>query len=540
MGAQETPLHLSDLNLEYLSVMQLTERMAQPPITQTTSQGSWCIYTGKRTARSPLDRYICHDALTQHSVDWGKINRPLATNIFQNLWQRALSYGKKKKLYAAHLQVGADPDYALNVHVVTEDAWQCLFAHYLFIDPKKNSAVCATHTTSSHTTAEHCPTTAAWSLLSLPHLNTVPERDNVNSDACIIINFTQKKVLLLGMHYAGEIKKSMFSVQNFLLNDRDVLTMHCAANQGDTGSTALFFGLSGTGKTTLSADPTRHLIGDDEHGWSSKGIFNLENGCYAKVINLNPKHEPEIYSAIRKDTLLENVVIDPKTKQADFYDDRYTQNTRAAFPRQFIDGCVPENCGRHPDQVIFLCCDLYGVLPAVSLLTPQQAAYYFLSGYTTLVGSTEGSGHPTIHATFSPCFGAAFFPKHPICYVKLLQKRLQQTQAKVYLVNTGWHGGSYTTGGTRFSILTTRKIIQLILEHKIPTAHAKTLPLFNLLMPQHLTDLPATLNDPAATWPSANEHLQQLTSLANQFNDNFKQYAAHPWYKTLLQAGPQA
>lgn len=512
---------LGQLNLSYPSTSELLNIIELKGEAQKTHKGSWNFITGKRTARSPLDRYICKDSITQDTVDWGDVNRPIAESVFYNLWHKALSYlGGDKPVYGAHLQVGASSKHGIPVNVLMEKAWHCLFAHYLFISPD-----------SSRPLENSDP----WTVLGVPGLNTDPDLDNVNSDAAIIISVAERKVLLIGMNYAGEIKKSMFSVQNFLLPEQDVLSMHCSANTNAKGDSALFFGLSGTGKTTLSADPERFLIGDDEHAWSEDGIFNLEGGCYAKTVNLS-EDEPVILDAIRAGTILENVVVDSKTGIPDYSDVSFTQNTRAAYPRDFIDKKVPDNFAGHPKHVIFLTCDLYGVLPPVSMLDYDQAAYYFLSGYTALVGATEVGQGEKVKSTFSTCFGAPFFPRPATVYAKLLQLRLQQTKAKVYLVNTGWTGGGYGIG-KRFPIPVTRRIISAILDDSLDVSDTTLLPLFNIKVPVAVAGVDSNILNPRTTWKDKDAYDKQLYRLAKEFQDNFKKYSNTG---SLVSAGPSS
>ena len=465
------------------------------------------VNTGARTGRSPQDRYIVRDEVTETKVDWNTINQPLNPEKFDTLWLRAMQYLDEKEChFVAHLKVGADASLGIPVKVITELAWHNLFAQVLFIR-------------SEQTPAPNLP--GQWTILSVPSFKTSPERDGVNSDAAVILNFSKRRILICGTYYAGEMKKAMFSVLNFLLPQHGVLPMHCAANVGKDGESALFFGLSGTGKTTLSSDPERFLIGDDEHGWSRQGIFNFEGGCYAKCIDLSQEREPLIWDAIRYGAVLENVVLDPVTQDPIYSDGSLTQNTRAAYPREFIPMHVPENVGVTPKAVLFLTCDLYGVLPPVARLTHQQAAYYFLSGYTALVGSTEVGQGSGVKPTFSTCFGAAFFPCPAQVYADLLLKRLSESDTQVYLVNTGWTGGAYGQGGKRFSIPTTRGIVSAILDGKLSKAKYNRFPIFGFEIPQEVAGVEQKLLDPRQNWTDSLAFEATAKNLAQQFRDNF-------------------
>lgn len=485
-----------------------------------SATGALTAVTGKRTGRSPKDRFIVRDATTEETVDWGTINQPIESARFENLWQQAEFYLQGRAVYVSHLQVGADPQYGLPVTVVTELAWHNLFACHLFIRPEEP--------------AQRLKQEASWTILSVPGLHTDPLRDGVNSDAVLVLNFTERKILLIGLQYAGEIKKAMFTVMNFLLPPQQVLPMHCAANKGRDGDVALFFGLSGTGKTTLSADPERHLIGDDEHGWSPTRVFNFEGGCYAKCINLSKEREPMIWDAIRDNAIMENVVL-TAGGEPDFNDTHLTENTRAAYPREYIQDCVPENSGPIPNAVIFLTCDLYGVLPPVSILNKEQAAYYFLSGYTALVGSTEVGRPKGVSPTFSTCFGAPFFPRRPAEYAHLLIKRIEESGAQVYLVNTGYTGGGFGNGGERFSIPTTRAIIRAILRGEVRQAPTTQMPIFNLTIPQQLPAVASELLNPENTWQDAQAFKQAARELAQKFRDNFARFQVE---EKIVAAGP--
>ena len=472
------------------------------------TNGAFVVNTGVRTGRSTKDKFIVKDTITADAVAWGALNQPMLPEHFQSLWGKATHYLADKENFISQLKIGADSQYALSITLVTELAWQNLFGTRLFI--RDNT--------------ENTDQNKNWTVLAVPGLNTDPHTDHVNSDACLVLDFTARRVLLMGMHYAGEIKKAMFSVMNFLLPTQDVLPMHCSANLGKDGDTALFFGLSGTGKTTLSADPERLLIGDDEHGWSAEGVFNFEGGCYAKCINLSQKDEPIIWAAIRDEAIIENVVLDKVTGEPRYEDASLTENTRAAYPLEHIPLRVLENKAGHPTAVIFLTCDLYGVLPPVALLTHEQAAYYFLSGYTALIGSTEMGSTSAIKPTFSTCFGAPFFPRPPIVYANLLIKRLQETNGQVYLVNTGWTGGCYGGQGKRFDIPTTRHLITEILQGHLLLAPKTVLPFFNFTIPTTLSGIDNHLLNPQQTWHESIPYEEQANILIAQFQENFKRF----------------
>ncbi len=489
------------------------------------NNGAFSTETGKRTGRSPKDRYIVKDHLTQNTVEWGAVNQAMSAVCFETLWQNASKQLKTKSQFVSHLAVGADPKHQLRLKLTTATAWHSLFANNMFIR-------------DAYDTSQWCKNND-WELLHDDSLTLIPNEtingDTINGDGVVAICFSQRRVLFCGMRYAGEIKKSMFSVLNFLLTDRDVLPMHCAANVGESGDVSLFFGLSGTGKTTLSADTERFLIGDDEHGWSSHGVFNFEGGCYAKCIDLSQEKEPLIWQAIRHEAILENVVLD-ETGNPDYKDDRLTQNSRCSYPLTHIKKRVAENRAGHPNAVIFLTCDLYGVLPPVAILSPEQAAYHFLSGYTALVGSTEMGGNSGVKPTFSTCFGAPFFARPPAVYANLLMKRLQETGAQVYLVNTGWTGGAYGQGGTRFDIPVTRTVIHAIQSGQLLNTTTQTiLNGFDLVVPTKLDGVDSQLLNPTSIWKNNEDFNTALTTLRNQFADNFKRFDVDD---SIKQAGP--
>lgn len=480
------------------------------------------VTTGARTGRSPKDRFIVKDTLTENTVDWNTINQPVSPEKFSALWQRASDYLQAKECaFVSYLQIGAAEKFALTVKVKTELAWHNLFTQILFIRPEEQI-----------TTDQP----GQWTLLCVPGYKTDPARDGVNSDAAVILNFAERRILICGTYYAGEMKKAMFSVLNFLLPQHEILPMHCAANVGKDGKTALFFGLSGTGKTTLSADPERYLIGDDEHGWGQEGVFNFEGGCYAKCIDLSQEREPMIWNAIRYGSVMENVVLNPKTKEPDYSDISLTQNTRAAYPREFIPLRVAANKANQPHAVLFLTCDLYGVLPPVARLTKEQAAYYFLSGYTALVGSTEVGHGAGIKQTFSTCFGAPFFPRAAQVYADLLMKHLGNWDAQVYLVNTGWTGGAHGQGGKRFSIPTTRTVVRAIVNGDLRHAQYDTLPGFNLAIPQKIEGTDTKILNPRQAWPNEEAYDECARSLMEKFSDNFKKFNVS---NVIRDAGPR-
>lgn len=504
-----------------LSVHELIEQAIQRGEGILAANGALSVTTGKRTGRSPNDKFFVKTSDTANEIAWGTINHGIEEKVFQKLWDKTLDYLDTVDTFVSNLQVCADTKHYLPIKMISEYAWHNLFACQLFIRPqdfygKENEK-------------------QEWTILSAPGLRTDPVYDETNSDATLIIHLTERKVLLCGHHYAGEIKKAIFSVLNYLLPPQNVLPMHCSANVSKQGDIALFFGLSGTGKTTLSADPKRYLIGDDEHGWSEEAIFNFEGGCYAKCIDLSPESDPVIWEAIRYGAVMENVIIDPITLEPSYDNASITQNTRVAYPIDFVKQRIyKQRIDRHPSVIIFLTCDLYGVLPPVARLTQEQATYYFVSGYTALVGSTEVDQVETIKATFSTCFGAPFFPRPPEVYASLLKQRLSNSAAQVYLVNTGWTQGSYGQG-YRFPIAITRKIIHAILHGHLNEAEYSLLPGFRLSIPKALPDIDPMLLDPRKNWKNALEYNAKLKELIVQFLENAQRLN---FSQSIQSAGP--
>jgi phosphoenolpyruvate carboxykinase (ATP) len=478
---------------------------------QISHLGPIIVNTGKHTARAANDKFIVRESTTEQNVWWGEYNRPYAPPKFDELYSRLQGFLQGRDVFVQDCYGGADPNYRLPVRIITELAWHSLFARNMFIKPKTNEEY-----------RRHVP---EFTVLCVPSFKAFPQIDGTPSNTFIVINFEQRLCIIGNTGYGGEIKKSVFTLLNYLLPLQGIMTMHCSANSGENGDTALFFGLSGTGKTTLSADPNRGLIGDDEHGWSDEGIFNFEDGCYAKVIGLSATAEPEIYACTRRfGTILENVVYDPVTRYIDLDDDTLTENTRSSYPLDYIANAIPEKMGDHPKNIIFLTCDASGVMPPIARLTPDQALYHFISGYTAKVGGTEIGLGEEPEITFSACFGAPFMVLPPAFYADLLKRKILRYGVDCWLVNTGWVGGPYGVG-KRISIRYTRDLLNSALNGELKEVEYYTDPVFGFQVPKHCPGIPDNVLYPATSWPSEEAYMKRYRSLAARFIDNFKKFA---------------
>lgn len=494
-----------------LTPPQLFEEALQREEGLLTSHGALRVTTGEYTGRSPKDKFFVKQDPSQQHIWWGEVNQPIDAAVFDALHEKVAAYLSERDIFVQDLMVGADTTYRMPIRVVTEKAWHSLFARTMFIRPPLDELT------------DHRPD---FTILQAPFFEADPERDGTRSKTFILVNLEKRLILVGGTEYAGEIKKSIFSIMNYQLPLQDVMAMHCSANEGPDGDVALFFGLSGTGKTTLSSDPERTLIGDDEHGWSEDGIFNFEGGCYAKVINLSAEAEPDIYRMTRSfPTVVENVVLDDYTREIQYDDDSLTENTRAAYQVDMLSNASPTGRGGHPSNIMFLTADAFGVLPPISRLTPAQASYYFLLGYTAKVAGTE-RGLTEPEATFSTCFGAPFMTLHPTRYGDLLREKIERHQPNVWLINTGWTGGPYGTG-RRIRIQHTRAMISAALEGKLDDVAYREDPIFNVQVPVHVPDVPDEVLNPRETWTDKDAYDRRARDLAARFVENFKKYEEH-------------
>ncbi|MGI6193310.1 MAG: phosphoenolpyruvate carboxykinase (ATP) [Christensenellales bacterium] len=504
-----------------LSPARLVEQALRRGEGRLSATGALVVTTGKYTGRSPNDKYTVDTPDVHDEIDWGKVNVPMSEDTYQNIKKRIFAYLQGREIFVFDGFAGADPKYSKRFRVVNELASQNLFIHQLLIRPTEEQLV------------GYEPD---FTIVAAPGFNCIPEVDGTRSEAAIIVNFKERMVLICGSQYNGEIKKSVFSVMNYILPKEGVFPMHCSANVGADGDVAIFFGLSGTGKTTLSADPDRRLIGDDEHGWSDDGVFNMEGGCFAKCINLTHENEPQIYDAIRFGSLVENVVMDDETREFDFFDASITENTRVGYPVEFIPNCLIPGHAGHPKTVIFLTADAFGVLPPISKLTREQAKYHFVSGYTSkLAGTERGVKEP--QTTFSTCFGAPFLPLHPSVYADMLGKKIDEHDTHVYLVNTGWSGGPYGVG-KRMSIKHTRAMVSAALNGELEKVEFVPHPVFKVLIPTSCPGVPAEVLDPRKTWEDKAAYDAAAKDLAARFAKNFAKYDNMP--KEIVEAGPSA
>jgi phosphoenolpyruvate carboxykinase (ATP) len=485
--------------------------------------GPFCAVTTPHTGRSPNDKFFVEEAASRERISWGKVNQPLAPEQFERLHADVVAHLNDQELFVRDVFAGADPTYRLSIRFVTPNAWHALFVYNMFLRPGAGDL------------QSFAP---GFQVLHAPEMQADPSVHGTKSGTFIVVSFAHKTILIGGTRYAGELKKSIFTILNYLLPARGVLPMHCSANVGEDGDVALFFGLSGTGKTTLSADPERKLIGDDEHGWSDQGVFNFEGGCYAKVIRLSRDGEPEIFATTRRfGTVLENVVVDPETRAIDLDADQITENTRASYPIHFIPNHIPGGVAGQPSHIVFLTCDAFGVMPPIARLTPAQAMYHFLSGYTAKVAGTE-RGVTEPKETFSACFGAPFLPLHPHVYAEMLGARIAQYGVQCWLVNTGWTGGSFGTG-RRMRLSHTRAMIRSALSGQLNRVAVRREPVFGLEVPQHIPGgVPDDVLDPRATWHDPSDYDAQAARVAGLFRKNFEQFAERV-HDAVREAGPK-
>ena len=493
-----------------LGAANLIEAALQRGEGALATDGAFVVRTGQFTGRSPKDKFIVRDASTESTVNWGAVNQPMSEAHFEALYERMLAFWKGHDVFVQDCFAGADPAYSLPIRTIAQRAWHSLFGRQLFRRPDPAQL------------AVHKP---EFTLFFAPEFKANPATEGTRTDTAIVVNFARKLIIIAGTEYAGEMKKSVFSILNHLLTFKDVLPMHCSANVGADQRVALFFGLSGTGKTTLSADPTRRLIGDDEHGWSSSGVFNFEGGCYAKCIKLSKEKEPQIWNAIRFGTVLENVVMDPVTRIVDFNAQEYTENTRAAYPVEFIDNAVLSGVGGHPSHVLLLTADAFGVLPPISRLTPDQAMYHFLSGYTAKLAGTERGLGAEPSATFSACFADPFLPRHPQVYAKMLGEKLARHNVNCYLVNTGWVGGAYGVG-ERMNLKYTRAMVNAAIAGDLDDVPVEQHPVFRVLVPKSVPGVPSELLDARSQWKDVAAYDRAAEQLSARFRKNFERFGS--------------
>lgn len=516
-GKKNPSAKLSDLGLNVaiahwnLSPEELVNKTIELGQGVLNDTGALCVSTGKFTGRSPKDKFTVQDAITEKSVDWGDVNIPISSEAFDKLYDKVCAYMNGKEVWVRDAYACADPKYRLNVRVVNETPWANLFCNDLFLRPTAGEIESQNHD---------------WLILQAPGFHADPAVDGTRQANFTIVNFTRKVILIGGSAYTGEMKKGIFGVLNFVLpHDHKVLSMHCSANEGKEGDVSLFFGLSGTGKTTLSADPNRALIGDDEHGWAEGSVFNFEGGCYAKCIDLSAEKEPEIFEAIKPNALLENIKFIPGTNTVDYADASITENTRAAYPIYHISNAKEPSYGGEPKNIFFLTCDAFGILPPISKLTKGQAMYHFISGYTAKVAGTEvGVTEP--QTTFSACFGRVFLPLHPTKYAELLGKKLEKhPEVNVWLVNTGWSGGPYGVGN-RMKLSYTRAMITAAMKGELNNVEFEAHPVFGVLMPKSVPGVPSEILVPRNTWSDKEAYDKKAAHLAQLFVKNFDKYAA--------------
>ena len=489
-----------------------------------THQGPIVVNSGKHTARAAGDKFVVREPSSEENVWWGEYNLPYSPEKFNELVDRLQGFLQGRDLFIQDCYAGADPQYRMPVRIITELAWHSIFARNMFILPESREEY-----------RRHVP---EFTVMSIPSFKAFRPIDSTNTETFIVLNFKEKLCVIGDTAYGGEIKKSIFTVLNYLLPLEGVMPMHCSANMGEDEETALFFGLSGTGKTSLSADPERRLIGDDEHGWSDEGVFNFEGGCYAKVIQLSASAEPQIYACTERfGSILENVIYDPVSRLIDLDDNEITENTRASYPLEYIDNALPEKRGGHPKNIILLTCDASGVMPPIARLSPDQAIYHFLSGYTSKVGGTEVGLGEEPEITFSTCFGAPFMVHHPSFYADLLKRKIERYGVNCWLINTGWVGGAYGVG-KRISIGHTRAILSAALSGKLEDVDYREDPVFGFNVPMTCEGVPDDVLDPALSWPSEEVYFDKYRQLASRFRENFKKFQEESG-EEVLAAGPK-